>query len=383
MLKNICEQILNDLNEKNINYGYELYNSVKNATYNFTKNNTFFDIEGKIKQDYLDYMILQYCISNKNTFVIIVWPVTYTPDNIIYDIYNKYGNILYKKEIQLHGDGFKNILHFISDKHKHPLGMDLWFAEPHRTKNPLTIYIFETKNLNNISENEKITYLTKIFNNNRNHILQIRENSGLDGLNNLYITTKAKRECREGFKNKNLIAPISFAPDKQYSHHVNDEHYETIDLCRIIFNSNSIYAINNCNLNFICDSFTNKYKTYLKFINNNKWGNVNDFCLNNSSTLCQFGIRKSRDIDYLHNETFLINKQIPDEEISSHNYIVKQFNLNINEIIYNPTKHFWFKGIKFITLNDLLSFKHLQKLNQNKKAENDYNLIINYLNTKK
>jgi len=376
MIKNICEKILNDFNKIYSNYGNLLYNKVKEITFDFSTNLNFFDLKGKIDDNYLDYMVFQYCISNKNTFVITVWPVTYEPDNFIYNTYNNYGTILFKKEIILRGNGFKNILHFISDKKNHTQGVDLWFAEPHRHINPLTVYFFETKKLTNVPENEKINYLTKIFNNNINHIKQIRER---DGLNNLYITTKAKRECREEFKNKKHIALISFAPDGQYSHHVNDEHPETIELCRIFLNDNSIYAINKCNLNFKCVSFENKYIKYLNFINKNAWGNINDFCLNNSSVLSQFGIRESRDIDYLHNEKFKIGKQIPEEEISSHNYVMKEFNNNINDIIYNPKKHFWFKGIKFITLNELLEFKKKQSIKGNKKAENDYNLIINYL----
>ena len=376
MIKPICNKILNYFENLNSSYGNDLYNSVKNATSDFSTNLSFFDLKGKINDDYLDYMVSQYCIHNKNTFVITVWPVTYDPDEILLKNYNKYGNIIYKKEIKLEGDGFKNILHFISDKKKHPRGMDLWFAEPYRNINPLKIYIFETKELTNIPENEKFNYLVRIFNNNVNHIKQIKERGGL---NNLYITTKAKRECREEFKNKKHIAPISFAPDRQYSHHVNDEHHETIELCRIFLNDNSIYAINKCNLNFKCISFENKYSKYLNFINKNAWGNINDFCLNNSSVLSQFGIRESRDIDYLHNEQFKIVKQIPEEEISSHNYVMKDFNNNIDDIIYNPNKHFWFKGIKFITLNELYELKKKQSKKGNIKAENDLKLINKFI----
>lgn len=377
MIKTICDNINRFFENLNSSYGNDLYNKVKEVTSDFSTNLSFFDLKGKISDDYLDYMVFQYCMHNKNTFVITVWPVTYEPDEILFRNYNKYGNIIYKKEITLQGDGFKNILHFISNKKKHPRGMDLWFAEPHRNNNPLKIYIFETKELTNIPENEKFNYLVRIFNNNVNHILQIRKRGGL---NNLYVTTRAKRECRNEIIKQKKIAPISFAPDKQYSHHVNDEHYETIELCRIFLNDNSIFAINNCNLNYKCLSFENKYKNYVKFINRNKWGNLNDFCLNNSSILSQFGIRQSRDIDYLHNHTFNIPKQIPEEEISSHNYVVKEFNLNTDDIIYNPNKHFWFKGIKFITLNELYEFKKKQSIKGNKKAENDSKLIINFLN---
>ena len=378
MIKEVCDAIKNKFEKLNSNFGDDLFNIVKHITENFTKNLTFFDLKDKIEDIYLDYMVLQYCISNKNTFVLTVWPVTYDAEDIFLNTYNKYGSIIYKKEIRLKENGFKNILHFISDKKKHPQGMKLWFAEPHRHINPLTIYIFESKEIETISVNEKINYLTRIFNNNRNHILQIQKKGGL---NNLFVTTSAKRECRNEIKVKNKIAPISFAPDRQYSHHVNDEHYETIELCRIFLNDNSIFALNKCNLDYKCLSFDNKYKNYVKFINDNKWGKIDDFCLNNSSVLSQFGIRQSRDIDYLHNYIFNIPKQIPEEEISSHNYVVRQFNLNIDDIIYNPTKHFWFKNIKFITLDELLLFKKNQMIitPNNLKAKNDFKLITSFL----
>ena len=87
----------------------------------------------------------------------------------------------------------------------------------------------------------------------------------------------------------------------------------------------------------------------------------------------------SRDIDYLHNERYIINKQIPEDEISSHNYVVKEFNLKPDDIVYNPTKHFWFKNIKFITLYELLLFKQKQATRGNQKAQNDFIMIKKFI----
>ena len=371
---NLCTEIKKYFLNKNSNFGEDLFKKVKEATLNFKDNLTFFDLVNKIDKDYLDYILYVYCQQNKNLFFIIVWPVNYNFDQIIKDCYSKYGNIIFKKEIKLNENGIDNMLKLISDKANHPKGKELWFAEPHRNINPLTIYLFETRKLD-IKENDMFDYLVRIFNNNKAHISNIQKS---EGLNNLYCTTKAKRECRDLLKKNNCVAPISFAPDKNYSHHVNDHHWETIELSRVFFNSNSIYASNNCVSNYKCISFSNKYKKYYEFINNNKWGDINDFCLNNSSILSQYGIRQSRDIDYLHNVNFNINKQIPEEEISSHNYVVKsECNININDLIYNPKNHFWYKNIKFSTLNKLLEFKKEQR--NNAKAKNDILLIEKYI----
>ena len=374
-IKEICKNIKSFFKDKKTDFGENLFNKVKEETSDFNKNLRFFDLIDKIDKDYLDYILYFYCKENKNLFFLIVWPITYNFDKIIKDCYNQYGNIIFKKEIKLNDNGIINILNLISDKANHSKGKELWFAEPHRNINPLTIYLFETKELN-VKENEKIDYLVKIFNNNKNHILNIQKSSGI---NNLYCTTKAKRECRELLKKNDCVSPISFAPDKNYSHHVNDEHWETIEMSRVFFNDNSIYAINHCDFSYKCESFNNKYIKYFNFINNNKWGDINDFCLNNSSILSQFGIRQSRDIDYLHNVSFNINKQIPEEEISSHNYVVKsECDININDLIYNPKNHFWYKNIKFCTLNKLLEFKKKQK--NNGKAKNDILLIEKFIN---
>ncbi len=376
MIKTLCNEIKKQHNSLNCEFGNELYENVKKCTNNFTTNLSFFDLKNKIDETYLDYMVQQYCFTNKNTFIIIVWPITYEPDKILFETYKKYGQILFKKEINLKGAGFKNILSYISDKRKHPWGDQLWFAEPHRHINPLKIYIFEPNQINN-NENQQIDYLTKIFLNNRKHIISVKNRGGLT---NLYVTTKAKRECRNKLAQNGNVKPVKDLQNRQYSHHVNDEHYETIELCRIFFNNNSIFAINYCDLTYKCDSFKIKYKRYITFINNNRWGNSNDFCINNSSILSQFGIRQSRDIDYLHNINFNIEKQIPEKEISSHNTVVKNVNnsININKIVYNPLYHFWFKNIKFCTLEFLLDFKIQQALLGNQKAKHDIFLIKEY-----
>ena len=374
-INKICLEIINDFKKTGIDYGNKLYDEIKTKTNNFSENLDFFKLKSIIREDYHDTLLMKLCEMNSNIFLLIVWPVTYNHEQIILNTYNKYGKILYKKEIKLEKNGFKNILHFISDKKTHTWGEKLWFAEPHRYINPLTIYVFETKNMNNINISKKRDYLIKIFNNNREHIYNIEKKGGL---NNLYITTKAKRECREILAKNNCVREVKGLKDRNYSHHVNDEHYETIELSRIFFNNNSIFAINNCDITYKCDSFNNKYKRYVKFINNNKWGNINDFCLNNSSILSQFGIRQSRDIDYLHNVDFDISTQIPEDEISSHNYVVKSVNSNIkiNELVYNPNNYFWYKNIKFCTLEKLLEFKKQQN---NEKAKKDVKLCESML----
>ena len=97
-IQSICENIKEKFKKLNFDYGNNLYNSVKNSTNNFSINLNFEDLKNKLSDDYLDFILKEYCCNNKNIFLIILWPVTYNPDEILYNTYNKYGKILYKKK---------------------------------------------------------------------------------------------------------------------------------------------------------------------------------------------------------------------------------------------------------------------------------------------
>ena len=215
-------------------FGEELIKKLLQLEEEMGESISFPDIYSSIDTDFADYLLKNYCETNKNIFLIIVWPVTKSPDEILYKTYNKYGTILHKKEIFLENRGFKNILNFIGDKKSHPWGSDLWFAEPHRHERPLKVYVFEA-NQSIAKEEDQFRYLVKIFGNNAQHILGVKNRGGL---NNLYATTKAKRECRDLLAKNGLVAPVKLVQDRQYSHHVNDEHEETVTLSRIFFNRN-------------------------------------------------------------------------------------------------------------------------------------------------
>ena len=384
-ISNLCIDIKKYFSDKKTDFGENLFNEVKKETINFSKNLTFFDLKNKIDDDYLDFILYFYCQHNKNLFFIIVWPVTYNFDQIIKDCYNQYGNIIFKKEIKLNDNGITNILKLISNKATHPKGKELWFAEPHRTINPLTIYLFETKK-NDVKENEIFDYLVQIFNNNKDYISNIQKS---EGLNNLYCTTKVKRECRELLKNNNCVSPISFAPDKNYSHHVNDEHWETIEMSRVFFNNNTLNYFNNIRYNSL-PLFSNKFNLFLNFLKNNSII-LDNILIYNSSVLAPFGLREPSDIDFIQGgENFINQNKLPNDIDIQNKYFKRGFmileteskstymedneffminepidslkfkwTLSLDDIIYNPKNYFFYKNIKFM---DLIIFKKVKNI---------------------
>jgi len=371
-MKDICSAILRKFETRNSRFGQELFDKVSTATNNFTINLMFHELVEEIDSVYLDYMVSEYCKRNKNTFVLMVWPVTQDAEDVIQKHYGPISKILYKKEIQFQNKGFENCLKFITGKRNHPLGPELWFAKPYRHKNPLTLYFIEIGDVP-VPRDQMFNYLVPIFNGNAKHISKIEEQGGL---RNLYATTLAKRNCRsELSRNGHVAKVLKERPPFQYSHHVNDTHKETITLCNMFLNDNSVFALDHWECDYSRVSFEEKFPRYKEWTCKNPYGGTEDFCINNSSVLAQFGIRTSRDIDYLHSESFKIPQQNPEEEISSHNFVVKPLKLQhtIDDLVYNPRYHFWLHDIKFVTLNVLKHIK-LKQVN-NGKAKNDFNLI--------
>ena len=374
-MKGVCAAILNRFETRNSSFGRELFNEVSKATNNFTINLLFHELVDKVDSVYLDYMVSEYCKSNKNTFVLMVWPVTKDSESTIRKHYGPISKILYKKEIKFQNKGFENCLKFITGKRDHPLGPKLWFAKPYRYENPLTLYFIEIGDVST-PRDEMFNYLKHIFNDNAKHISEIEKQGGLK---NLYATTLAKRNCRDELSSNGHVARVlNQTPPFQYSHHVNDTHRETIALCNMFLNDNSVFALDHWEYDYSRASFEEKFPRYKEWTHKNPYGGVDDFCINNSSVLAQFGIRASRDIDYLHRESFKIPQQVPEEEISSHNFVIRPLKLQhtIDDLVYNPRYHFWLHNIKFVTLDVLKHIKSKQV--NNGKAKNDFDLIGNF-----
>ena len=82
-----------------------------------------------------------------------------------------------------------------------------------------------------------------------------------------------------------------------------------------------------------------------------------------------YGLRKAKDIDYLHKN----NYDIDCTNIGLHSGIWENYyNINKYEIIYNPENHFYFNGFKFATLKVI---QEMKKKRNEIKDQNDIKLI--------
>lgn len=146
-----------------------------------------------------------------------------------------------------------------------------------------------------------------------------------------------------------------------HSIHTSDTYEETRNLCDILLNENSIFFINHSRIIRLPKELDKK----------NIKGR-GDFAITSSYILEMFSIRYAEDIDYIHSGSFKI------DGLGSHNgYFSTE---EINELIYNPKNYFRFKGIKFLTLENILEFKKKRSENKDKR---DIFLIEKFFEEKK
>ena len=295
--------------------------------------------ERNINETYLDYCALEFVKMNTNSYIVNLHATNdIKKDKQVEEILNKYGYIYYKKDIWLNYNGYVNIkkLSYGSDN----WGKESWIgtsknnykgAQRHAKKsygdgkNPLRAYVFICDNIDKVIQ--------------------------------------AKAEIREIFKIGNE------------SVHINDSRQEAIELAQTYFNNNSINFINSRPFNvdtFKLDDFISELKSEIKKQN----VDIDEICASGSSPLAAFAIREIKDLDYIYcgNKSFTpMNNDISEHEGTWLQY----YQQSKDEIINNPKYHFYYKGIKFITLEVLKQMK----LNRNEvpKDVDDVNMINKFL----
>ncbi len=372
----ISRQILNRFQIQNIrsDFGRNLYREISDATNSFTENFMFEDLEKRVSRFYLDYMAIEIIRSNPNTYIALVWPVTVGHDNQIKSIFSKYCNIICYKNILLNEQGAKNLLAQIPSKASHPQGVDLWFQKPYRDYNPMRVYLLECKE-NSTNYQAMKNYLVKVFSNSRSFVDNFEREFGKKAVQNLYVTTRCKREIRDAVK-------------IGYAMHINDIHPETKLIGDIVFNDHSIKCLK---FSVSADVWALKrYNEFIPLLKTKLGKNIDKIVIYNSAVLSAYGLRDCGDIDFLHdprvhipqnmhpqlsnqNQFFKRHYVILEDKQGQH-YILEdiphafanvnldhsqnfKIKISIDDLLYNPNYYFHFHGFKYTTLEFMHYFK--------------------------
>jgi ParB-like chromosome segregation protein Spo0J len=137
--------------------------------------------------------------------------------------------------------------------------------------------------------------------------------------------------------------------------HITDTHAEAIRLSESLFNDNSLFALNARAYELVSHELDDRLRTLGELLADGGF-DQQSVCITGSSPLQVFGIRKSRDLDFL-----AINAiKIPDRHrkaISSHDGELRHYAASKQDLVLDPRNHFHYEGFKFITLDVLAAMK--------------------------
>lgn len=279
----------------------------------------------------MDYGALEYVKLNPNAYIVNLHAIAdKDQDSEVYKILNKYGFVFYQKDISLSFNGYVNLkklsygafwerASWIGNANNAFKG-----AQDHALAsmgpNPLRVFVFVCDDINKV--------------------------------------IKAKTEIRNIFKQGN------------YSIHINDSHTEAVWLAETYFNENSLHMLNNRPFAFEDVQFDSLIEElYTKIHTHNI--PIENICGAGSTPLNVYGVRHSQDLDFLCSSTTKFDIQT--DTLSNHDSQLEFYPYSKTEIITNPKYHFYYHGMKFISLDVLYNMK--KKRNEHPKDVYDCRLI--------
>lgn len=154
-----------------------------------------------------------------------------------------------------------------------------------------------------------------------------------------------------------------------HSIHIADSHEETKIIAGALLNENGVHMLNHARLVDL-PRFERLFQEFRTWVSESNV-DAEDIAVDGSAVLSAYGIRDCQDLDFL---AAVETADPPTTEISNHNDFAGFHATTIENLIYNPRNHFYFRGYKFISLAKIAAFK---KQRNEAKDGHDVSLIKN------
>ena len=299
--------------------------------YNFFRTHKL-NIPIGLTEKWSDPMALEYCKIIQETKMIVFFPRINFHEKETEQILNSYGKIVYKKQFNLNQNGLLNLIN------------ELYYEEQWDK-----------------SAKAKLCYGS---NNVRIYVFHPNQQVSLDNI----VSMKAR--LRDIYKIGN------------HSVHINDTCPETIRIAKFVLNNDTIDFSNKANTRLSGNSlslFSEFYQHYLDLSQEQQ----DSIIIDASFVMNVWGIRNARDIDFLTSsvtDASTIQRLVTPGKIDHHNDEFRKYSdMEIDDLVYNPNQHFYWHGVKFLTLTLLKKFKRARN---EPKDINDIKLIDDYLSDK-
>ncbi|OGN62125.1 MAG: hypothetical protein A3F09_02820 [Chlamydiae bacterium RIFCSPHIGHO2_12_FULL_49_11] len=261
-----------------------------------------------LEEKYLDHMAYEYAKLKDNTVIVSLFPAGYQFRKEVENILNKYGTVVHDKDIWLTESGCLEYIRLVYngewwtgsylDNFQHSKAKAaLCFPRDLRENSPVKVYLYEC-------ETEAIARVAK---------------------------EAVRTLCNYGNE----------------SVHINNNHNQTKIIAASVFNENSIAFMNKKKLN-IHPQFHQYMKNLHAFIGENPI-DPEEICIDTGCVLAAYGLRDTKDIDVIHKCPLPSTYQ--SYNVDSHNPHLHHHSKPLDEILFNPENHFYYQGIKFVSID--------------------------------
>lgn len=285
-------------------------------------------VKGGLQKKYLDNMALEYATLKSNTYIACCFPATFAQEAKVKGIISSYGIIVHEKNIDLTALGANNL---IKELYNNEPWLGSWNNNFAGAQNAakyrfpqgggrMKAFLFECPSLKKVVE--------------------------------------CKTKIRALFTVGNAAI------------HINDFHKDTVLMAKMFFNNNSIHF-----LNYAQPQRFEKFKKY--FAHYKQWlasqtVDPEYFCVDSSAVMSAYGMRDCADLDFLHHGFDRIARNTGNSMVSSHNSSLGHHTIGLDEIIFNPDNYFYYKGLKFASIQVI---KNMKNKRHEVKDINDIKLI--------
>ncbi len=150
--------------------------------------------------------------------------------------------------------------------------------------------------------------------------------------------------------------------------HMNDTHRETRWIGDLVLNPTGVKFL-NLRPTFQPKRFRKLLAEYEGALG--AAANPAAYCIDSGAVLAAFGLRDCNDVDYIvPQQSFPL---LSGGELACHNDEYREFQIPVDELVFNPAYHFSYKGVKYLSLETVLLFKSFRGA---KKDLRDCRLIM-------
>lgn len=266
--------------------------------------------ERGLTSEILDDMALQYCALDSRVRVAVVFPVAKGKDEQISQILEESRSVVYSKRVSFSKSGRMNLIRLLYRN-------EPWVGDGVKLTSGLLQHV-ESRFVG--AEPVKFIFMV-----------------GADDASN----RDAKERVRGLFNLGN--DPI----------HISDTHGQTISIAESILNTNSIHFLNNAKAASF-KHFSSLFRSFQEWIDGAGLER-HRFCVDGSAVLAAYGLRDANDLDYL----YVGDREpvSPDALIACHNSEAAHYSVGLGELVLNPGNHFYFHGLKFVSLQRIREMK--------------------------